>query len=255
MRRLLVLGGAVLVVAVAAVVGFAAQGPMSKPTTGPSPEHSVRPPESGPFALAARGPGFDPQDDARRPAMSVSEADGALARTPGGAAIIDREARRARHRAISDRLIADLAMRLDIQRDHLRGALLAVRANALARAVDRGVIGAEQRLELEACMEDRGCDRRTARSAIRALKRDITPTSWDELQEELLVDLARHVGQRVRKVRAAVRDELEAQLTVAQTFGVMSDHGRHLVLTCFDVPNHCNIAGLRREVRLGRDGR
>ena len=160
------------------------------------------------------------------------------------------------HAALRAMLLGDLAKRLEITPAELRDALKGVKDRSLARAVERGTISAAQRDALVACLANRRtCNRRAARPGLRALRRDARPAAWADRKSELFADLAAELGRPADEVAAAVRAELVAKLDLAVTFGAVSARGRDLALSCFDAPQSCDVAALRREVRLGHGRR
>ena len=161
----------------------------------------------------------------------------------------------ARHAGLHQRLLADLAARLQVTPAQLKEALVGVKRRSLDRAVQRGTITAAQRAALTTCLEDRrSCDRSAVRPALRRLKADAQPADLVARKRELAEDLAAELGKEPAEVLAAVRAELSAKLDLAVAFGAVTARGKELALACFDAPASCDVAALRREVRFGRHG-
>ena len=161
----------------------------------------------------------------------------------------------ATHRGMHARMLADLAERLGVTTDQLRTAIRGVKRRTLDRAVERGAITPQQRDALAACLARRAggteaCDRRLARRAFRALRRDAKPSTFAQRKRELAGDLAAELGRPEDEVVAAVRAELAEKLDRAVAFGVLSERGRTLALGCFDEPASCDLRALRSEVRM-----
>ena len=189
--------------------------------------------------------------DADRSSSSATSSERAAKRT----------AVRSGHRGLHERLLADLAARLQVTPVQLKAALKGVKRRSLERAVQRGTITAAQRDTLAACLADRrSCERSAVRPIFRRLKADAQPADFVARKRELAEDLAAELGKEPAEVLVAVRAELEAKLALAVTFGAVTAKGRDLALACFDDPASCDVQALRAEVRFrhghhGRGGR
>lgn len=166
----------------------------------------------GPFAMAARqeaerssdGVGyFEAAADRHRAAQTVRHTKRSYLR------------RRGRYGTrVQEQVVRDLADRLDVEEDDMRGALASVGRDTLS---------------LPGVMDQ---------------------TTWSDRKRRALADLARELGRPVDEVATATRNELEAKLGLGVTFGIITARGRELALRCFDRPRQCDVEALKRETTI-----
>lgn len=217
MRKVLLAAAAVAAVAVPTTVAVA--GGEDAPGTAPAAAHAA------PAAPAGR--------DATTTALLRHK----LSRRAGG---YDR-------RAV---LLKPLAARLGVTVDELRIAGREAMVGALD-AVSRQS-GADV-AALRACVAgSTACDHRAARTQARRLHRgtDLEKLDLAAIKQGLADDAAEQLQKTPDEVLAAVRAELEAKLALGRTIGVVTPAQRTLALGCFDDPDACDVAAVRRAFRF-----
>lgn len=147
-------------------------------------------------------------------------------------------------------VLRGLAQRLGVSTDEL---VLAGRTAVGGALTDVAAQSGLKTDALRACVvRASSCDRRAARRQARRLHRDLDVTELDlvALKQSLATDLGTGVGKDATTVLDAVRAELDAKLTFAQTVGFIKAEQRTLALGCFDAPASCDVDALHRAFRF-----
>ena len=219
MRRTLLATVAVVLVGALVATALAAVGapPRTAGAGASAPAEAGGPAaaDSGPFALAA-----ERAEERRGDGYFEAAAD----RHRAAAAVRTTKRSFVRRRSglydprMAEQVTRDLADRLDVEEERMRSALASVGRDTLSRGGAGG-------------------------------RRD-----WGATKRRVLAALADELDRPEGDIASAARNELEVKLSRGVTFGVVTAEGRELALACFDAPDRCDVAALRRTLRLDRRG-
>jgi hypothetical protein len=241
MRRSLLLTLLLAVAATAAAVAATSSG-----SGGAGKQRS-----SGPtsFSASVAGAGSSASASAATPASADPTTWGQARDREFG-----RRSRQRLARRLTRAVLASSAERLGVRQEVLTDAVRKAAA-AHRRAMRRaGGLSASERAILRACRRYRNtCDREAARGAYQEL-RAAWPGRGDltRLRDDLASRVGRSLGRSQGEILTAARGELQDRLRQGTDLGVITASGARIALDCFDRPNACDLAELRRELRAGR---